>query len=269
MSTPLWIIENIVKEESFTALSDAVKRVGFPLRSLNGDFKFADWADIIRQNVIFNGSIQMCKHVGDFLLKNKNSPVLYATWENYLCTRYYPKFGEYLFNDDYVIVPLSEVERRLWWFYNTFGKEATIFIRPDSGDKTFKGSALDIQDAPRFFDQFRTEQDGLAIVSSPKTIGGEWRFVVSAEEIIAVSSYRYQGLATRVPSAPRGATALCQELLKIDYKPDEVFCIDIAEDADGKFWLMELTSFSSAGLYACNMDAIVKRVSEIASWDKV
>ena len=40
--------------------------------------------------------------------------------------------------------------------------------------------------------------------------------------------------------------------------------MDIAEDNDGKYWLLELNSFSSAGLYASNKDNIVKKVSEIA-----
>jgi hypothetical protein len=266
MIPPLWIIENMTKEESFRALADAVKRAGYPLMEMNSGFAYKDYEHLQNHNIIFNGSIQMCRHAGEWLQSKGNRPVLYATWDNYLCTSYYPHFGKHLFNDDYVIVPLSEIERRLSWFYSVFGKEATIFIRPDSGNKTFKGSALEVQDAPRFFDQFSEERDHLAIVSSPKTIAGEWRFIVSDEEIIAQSSYRYQGLATRVSTAPKGATALCQDILKVPYKPDKVFCIDVAEDGDGNFWLMELTSFSGAGLYACNMDAIVKRISEIAQW---
>ena len=43
--------------------------------------------------------------------------------------------------------------------------------------------------------------------------------------------------------------------------------LGICEDNDGDFWLMELTSFSSAGLYATKKELIVKRVSEIALED--
>ncbi len=50
----------------------------------------------------------------------------------------------------------------------------------------------------------------------------------------------------------------------MDYYPDSVFCYDICQDGDGECFLLELTSFSSAGLYATNKAAIVKRVSEIA-----
>ena len=145
-----------------------------------------------------------------------------------------------------------------------------MFIRPDSGDKTFKGGLVDMHDFARFYDQFESERDEMVIVSSPKNIRGEWRFVVTWEkEIVAQSSYRYQGLATRMPLAPDGATKLCQDILvRLEGRyPDEVFCIDIAEDGDGNFWLLELTSFSAAGLYACNKDAIVRAVSEHARRD--
>jgi len=60
---------------------------------------------------------------------------------------------------------------------------------------------------------------------------------------------------------------LVKEILKVGYYPDSVFCIDICQDTDGNFWLMELTAFSSAGLYGCEMEKVVKRVSEIAIED--
>ena len=44
-------------------------------------------------------------------------------------------------------------------------------------------------------------------------------------------------------------------------------CVCICEDNDGEFWLMELTSFSSAGLYATKKKPVVKRISEIALED--
>jgi hypothetical protein len=107
------------------------------------------------------------------------------------------------------------------------------------------------------------------LVSTPKTIKWEGRFVVSKhKEIIASSTYRFQGNVAIIPSVPKEATKFCLELLKkSDYHPDSVFCYDLCQDSDGVVWLLELTSFSSAGLYACDMQNIVKRVSEIAEED--
>jgi hypothetical protein len=72
---------------------------------------------------------------------------------------------------------------------------------------------------------------------------------------------------TKIPAVPEGATEMCKKVLQKEYYPDRIFCVDICEDGDGEFWLLELNSFSSCGLYACDKDKIVKRVSEIA-WEK-
>jgi hypothetical protein len=49
--------------------------------------------------------------------------------------------------------------------------------------------------------------------------------------------------------------------------PDSIFCIDIAEDGDGNCWLLELTSFSSAGLYMTDKVKVVNRVNEIVEME--
>ena len=263
----IWIIENLVKEPSYTYLANEVEKQGYRLHKINGDFAKADLDFIGKYNpVICSGSIEICK-----LIKKQlyfNFPVAYSTFDNYLCSRYYPHFERYLFNDNYVMAPLASVDKRKWWFYGQFGREASMFIRPDSGDKTFKADVLDIQDWDSFYEEFEHLKNDLVLVSTPKNIVGEWRFVVTRhQEILAQSSYRFQGLTTRVPSAPTKATDLVKEILKVGYYPDSVFCVDVCQDSDGNFWLMELTSFSSAGLYACKMENVVKRVSEIASED--
>ena len=68
-----------------------------------------------------------------------------------------------------------------------------------------------------------------------------------------------------IPSVPIEATKFCNKLLNsMDYIPDSVFCLDLCQDNDDECWLMELTSFSSAGLYVTDKEAIVNKVSQIA-----
>lgn len=266
---PTWIIENLVKEESFVELAAAVKNAGYPIKELNGDFSADQIKEFKSGNhcVILNASIEMNKLVQSHLAKTC-FPLTFSTFKNYLCTEYYPIFGPKLFNDKYVLLPFSELKRQKWFLYEVFGKDCMIFVRPDSGDKSFKAGLIDLQDFDAFCDQFSYLGKELVVISTPKNILGEWRFVVSRKkEIIAVSSYRYQGLITRVPSAPIEATKFCQEVLDMGYFPDSVFCIDVVQNYDKDCFLMELTSFSSAGLYACNKKAIVEKVSEIAVED--
>jgi len=262
-----WIIENLVKEKSFLELSEEAKKQGYNVQDIKGDFKHDDIKQYQNECVVFNGSIEMCKLVSNQLAGQFNYPITYSNFDNYLCSKYYGILGKYLFNDNFVMLPLSELKRRMYQFYGMFGKEASIFIRPDSGDKTFKGGILDLSDADGFFNEFELYMNDLVIISTPKNMVGEWRFICTKyKEILAVSSYIYQGLITRVPSAPIKATEFCSSILEEGYFPDSVFCVDIVQDTDGNFWLMELTSFSSAGLYAAKKENIIRRVSEIA-WE--
>ena len=218
MSSVYWIIENLVKEPSFLELSEEAKKQGFPVQDIKGDFAHADISHYKDQCVIFNGSIEMCKLVKNNLIANGNAPITYSTFENYLCSKYYGIFGKYLFNDRYVMLPLSELNRNFYHFYGVYGKEAMLFIRPDSGDKVFKAGLFDLKDFEDFYNQYKEFRNELVIVSTPKNLRGEWRFVCTRhKEILAVSSYRYQGLNTRVPSAPTKATKLCEEILSVGY----------------------------------------------------
>jgi hypothetical protein len=261
-----WIIENIVKEPSFLELSNAALALGHSVLDIRGDFTNSMLADYRRKPVMFNGSIEMVKHVTPTLLAQECGPVSYCAWENYLCSKYYPQLAPLLFNHEFIFAPLCELIRRPFFFWGILGEDSMLFVRPDSGDKTFKGSLLDIQDLEKWYDP--AYANDMAVMARPRNIMGEWRFVVNRkQEIIAVSSYRYQGLCTRVPSAPDGATRLVKKVLKLGYYPDSVFCVDIAQSKEGDFGVMELTSFSSAGLYACDKRAIVKSVSEMAEED--
>lgn len=264
-----WLIENFTDSEDYNDLIKAVQDQGHDCyvigRRNNFDFNPSGYNE--NDCVLFQGSIQMTRHIRTRLPKGC-FPVAFCTEENFLCTKYFPFVKQFLFNDRHVILTVKELKERMFDIYREFGKEALIYIRPDRGDKPFTGQLLDLQDFERFWKNnvvCNAADDDLVIVSTPKTVNGEWRFVCSdKQEIIACSTYQYQGQRTLIPTAPIGATELVKEILKVGYYPDPVFTIDVCEDADGKFWLLEYNSFSSAGLYACNKSLIVKGVSEIA-----
>jgi hypothetical protein len=190
------------------------------------------------------------------------------TDQNYLCSRYYPHFQKFLFNDKHVFTTVAGLKHNKWWFYSAFGKEAVIYVRPDVGDKSFSGKLLDLQDFDRFWSNAvlcNSKDEDLVVVSTPKNIIGEWRYIVTNQKaILGTSLYYYQGQRTYIPSAPEKATQLCKQILGVGWYPDPVFTIDICEDSDQNYWLMELNSFTSAGTYAAPKAPIVKRVSEIA-----
>jgi hypothetical protein len=284
---PTWIVENFVKEPSFKELTAAAKELGYPLIELNGDFS----RDIFRQKMVeaniltagsshfqcefggednrcmvANGSLKMCRIITEELTDLGVHPTLLPTFERYKCSAYYSYFGPYLFNDKYCMMSLKEIVRQKYEVWGHYGKDSLIFLRPDSGEKTFQAGMVDIIDLPKLWDANKDVEHELMLVSTPKNVLWEGRFVVSKSRgIIASSTYRFQGKVCIIPSVPTETTAFCKQLLqKVDYVPDPVFCLDICQDTDKNCWLMELTSFSSAGLYATDKKEIITKVSEIA-----
>lgn len=275
-----WIVENFTKESSYLELVEEIRKQGHNLTEIKNGYKksdleyFGGYGRIVCKNgefidnpVIFQGSIEISKLIKKDLPYGCY-PVTYCNFDNYLCSKYYSYFGSYLFNDKYAIISLKELERQRFLYWGVFGKEALLFIRPDSGEKPFQAQLLDLLDLDSFLIKHKDIEHDLVVISSPKNIRAEWRFIVSKyQEIIGLSLYKYQDQITRIPSAPKDCVDFVLELLKLEYFPDSVFCMDIVENNDGEFYLMELNSFSSAGLYACKKDLIVKRVSEIAMED--
>ena len=217
-------------------------------------YKVRDWDSNVPHDGVFMGSIEGC----NWMRENRPNVKFWSTFENYTCAAYYPQMQELLFNDRYAFIPFKDLARRKWDLYAWLGKQSLLFIRPDSGEKDFPAELVDLQDIDKLINNY--DCDGLAVVSTPKNSIGEWRVVVSDGKVQAVSSYKYQGVLTCVPSAPTGVYNLVNKVIEKGYTPDDIFCIDVVQDMDSNFWVMELTSFSSAGLYACDVKKIAKLI---------
>ncbi len=263
-----WIIENFVGDNGYEDLIAEVRTQGMECIVLDVRNHFDLRPGLVDGNecVLFQGSIQLFRKLKSEL---QAYPLGWMTDENYLCTNYYPHVQKFLFNDWHVFTTVAGLKHNQWNFYAEFGKDALIYVRPNGGDKTFTGRLLDLQDFPEFWKDIVhcnvTDDSSIVVVSTPKNIKGEWRFICTAQkEILGVSLYKYNNQRTYIPSAPVKATKLVNEILENGWYPDPVFTVDICEDNDGNFWLMEMNSFTSAGTYAAPKAQIVKRVSEIA-----
>lgn len=273
MSKTFWIIENFSKEKSYQELQEAVKNGDYPHYFINGDFKSEELIKSLPPSsskyfcgdypVLFCGSIETSKLVSHYLFDLGKQPVWYCCYQRFKCSSYYSYFGDLLFNDKYALISLSELKRNLYLFYGVFGKDSCIFIRPDSGEKTFQAQVLDIIDFDSFYAANQHLAHELVLVSTPKNIVGEWRVVCSKEGVIDYSLYRYQGNISKIHAAPKEVLDFAAKIAKVDYKTDPIFCVDVCTADDGKPYLLELTSFSTAGLYDCDKNKIVKSVSEI------
>lgn len=216
--------------------------------------------------VIFQGSIQLALWI------KRNKPWVPGVWmdlEKFNCSYFYSYLGDFLFNSDYEFTTIGEYKRRHSDFFKKYGIDDCLFIRPNNGMKTFSGqifkSERHISDW-NYFDM-STRAEDLIVVSSPKIIVGEWRFAIGRGEIIASSMYQHNGKPSQLPGAPKEAYNVVKDIIKIIEKEcpiDPMYVVDIALTSDGKYKLMELNSFTSAGLYEMDKKIIVDAVNRIA-----
>jgi len=106
--------------------------------------------------------------------------------------------------------------------------------------------------------------ESLVVVSTPKTIEREWRFVAANKEIVSGCLYCESGNFESKPVIDLGAKQLAIEIVSSEYSPDPVWIIDICQSSDGAYHLLEIGGFSFADLYACDKSDIVSAVSAVA-----
>lgn len=174
-----------------------------------------------------------------------------------------------LLNEDFVMIPWMDLrQRQAQW--RAFFKGEGLFIRPDSGFKTFSGqpvmyaewadhlSGVDATSA--------VTDDTLCVVASLKPITAEFRFIVAHGQVVAGSEYRYDGKLDVRRDYPSAAHELACKVAASPHQPDFVYTVDVAMVGE-EARIVELNSFCCAGLYACDMDALVAGVQAATLWE--
>nr|WP_261361458.1 ATP-grasp domain-containing protein [Aeoliella straminimaris] len=214
--------------------------------------------------VVAHGDIELITRIG----RDEHwTPGVFATVENYHCTSYFPHFGQYLLNSDYTMLPFGELLRQQDFLFNSFGNSGQVFVRPDSPLKLFAGQlakrdnfAADVE----FMGFYEFPLSSLVVVSSPKSIAYEWRFVVADRRVVAGCQYVAGNEHVFSAEYPSAARELADEVAANEFQPDPVWIIDICQTTEGDYRLLEIGGFSFANLYACNMTDVVSAVSQTA-----
>lgn len=264
---PKWIIETLKDVEDTNRLKEALTRANIEYK----DVKYVPFSeekyDIYPEEdcVVFYGSLNLAAQLRR---KKKWVPGVYCNLDELKCTTYYSFLGKYLFNQDYIMLPLMELRRRKEEIYKQFGVDGCIFIRPNDGNKCMNGCVMPHDEFDRemsiLYNYYNVPLDSiLIIISSPKVITREWRYVVVDREIITFSQYKENWEIVRKNDENRVARQLVFDITREEWSPDKCYVLDIAE-SNGEIGLLELNSFSCSGLYSCDMDKIVKAVSEVA-----
>lgn len=267
-----WLIENFHEDNGYLLLANEVIKQGMDCQIVNTNeypLKINLEKYSIDDCVIIQSSFQFA----DGILRYKDlSPCRFFTPENYKCTNYYKYFGDSLFNNEYVIMTRAEVKRKIDFLERILGEKESgrIFIRPDSGMKSFTGMVFinrkEYFDNDWGFVENSTDPNDLLIISSPKTIVEEYRFVIINGYVVTGSLYKrdYDTVFETLNNETHiDLFTFAQDMAEL-YQPDITYTLDIVKTCSGELKLLEINSFSHAGLYKCDMSKIVKEVSILA-----
>ncbi|MFW5890619.1 MAG: ATP-grasp domain-containing protein [bacterium] len=260
-----WVLEkNIWNDDSYQRLKESLfkQNINFIEIDLKDAYCYLnEICEKISDNVIFYGSLQVAEQIK---MKTNWIPGVFYTRKHFDCSYYYPRLGDLLLNSDcYAMLPYGELFRKKDFIFENFGIKNTVFIRPNSGHKPFDGRLI-YEEKYNEIENLTLKDlspEELVVVSSPKNIIKEWRFVICEGEIITGSAYKSCGFLEIEKSYTEEAYKLAEKTLK-RYNPDPVWVCDVCETIHGEFYILEVGCFSCAGMYDCDADIIVKRISQ-------
>ena len=259
-----WVVENYESDDSLQPLINEIKRQEKDLTIV----KFEIYEDVNPlpytpgDCVVFYGTLNLGRK-----LQKESAwvPGVYCNFQNMCCNTYYSYWAKYLLNSDYIMLPIMEIKRRKDDIFNEFGVDDCIFLRPNSGAKSFTGQILKKEEIERDFDLLGRYSGKdldriIAIISSPKVIQKEWRCVVVNGRVIAFSQYMSDGKLDVKMEIDADAYCLADKIAKEEWQPDNVYVLDICRSND-EYFLLEANSFSCSGLYDSDPEPIVREVS--------
>jgi hypothetical protein len=165
------------------------------------------------------------------------------------------------------MLPFGELRRQQAFLFDTFGKQGQIFVRPDSPLKIFTGQTMSDSTYDKdleFMAFYDFPSESLVVVSSPKSIEFESRFVVVDGEVVAGSKNKV-GEEIRLSETDEDSWRLAEEIARTGFQPDRAWVMDICRTIDGCYHLLEIGAFSFANLYGCDKRSVVDAVSTAAA----
>ena len=269
-----WLLDATAFDTYHDELVDSIERYGDKVVSLKHPDPPYHWSDIegrIRSTfpkgtmVITHGDIDLVGKVIDY---GDWVPGAFATVENFRCSSYFPHLGKHLLNRDNFVLPFAELGQQAEYLFRELGRNGKLFVRPDSPLKLFTGMEIGQDTWSRDLDYMSIYEfplDTLVVVSSPKDIESEWRFVVANQKIVDGSMYKHHGDMCVKPGYDAQALEFARAIAALGYEPDPVWVLDIAKTGAGEYAVVEIGGFSFANLYACSKDLVVEAVSKVIS----
>jgi len=219
--------------------------------------------------VIFYGSLTLASQIQRQKLW---IPGTYYDSNNFKCSVYYNYFGKHLFNESYIMMPFSEIMRLHNHVDFPYNHQSHFFIRPDSGFKEFTGQVVSTDG---FENEYVTKIENLningdldktmlCVVAADAHIKMEWRVVIGDKKFITGSQYKKNLELDVSTDCPEEVVEFAEKVANCEWEPARVYVMDIAVDESDVLGMLEINSFSCAGLYNCDLSKIVSEISRIA-----
>jgi hypothetical protein len=277
-----WIVDrymlDLAAERGCGSIADAVLRAGMEVHVVTSDGHMSRDMTLPAWDgrcVVLYGSFRFVRRV-ERQLKASGRPALlpgaFARVENLSYSTFGAHLGDVLLNDDFVILPFGEFRRR-----RLRGWGGRCFLRPDAVTKSFAGMVVTEGDFDHEMNSLEKLQlvmpEDLVVAAAARDIRRETRFVVVDGEVVSGSTYGWNGSDDIGLPIDKASAALARDVASRAWQPDRAYTCDIAlfeDDVDLKARLIELNSFSCAGLYGCDLDAVVAAVSDAAEdeWEQ-
>jgi hypothetical protein len=258
-----WLIEAGVFERTAKGVCNALAAVNQPWTRYYDGINDTDLPST-DQPVLFWGSLGAA--YADRVAE-RWTPGAVGDAQRFACSAYFSALRDIPFaNSDAVFTTVSELVADTGRVVGPLGSPDRLFVRPDSPLKPFSGRELSVTEVSlaALDHGFYYEDEQLpVVVSSPKEVGREWRFVIGERTVVAECEYQASrdGAGTDVPD---GARALAERVAAAQWQAASLYVVDVGE-ADGEHRVMELNPFSGADLYDCDPKAVVEVASRIAA----
>lgn len=167
-------------------------------------------------------------------------------------------------NNGFVMTTFYNFKRTFRKWYDGHNTNI-LFVRPDSGIKTFTGTPIKLIDCEAELRALndKVDNDSIIHIGLCKQFRDETRFIICGDTVVDGSRYSTDSGERRMEDTnyPKELYDFAVNIAKCAWKPDEVFTLDVCMTNDGPK-IVEINSFSCAGWYAANPHVIVKAVSD-------
>jgi hypothetical protein len=212
--------------------------------------------------VVFRGSLALMLHIH---ANRRWRPGGWCSFRDLACSTYYAHFGPFLLNRDYTLLPVAEAVRLADDLFARYATRGTLFVRPDSVDKSFTGTLTDRASFTNTFLGTTFDPTTPVLVARAKKLSYEWRLIVAEGRVIAGSQYRNATDWEDRPGCPDEVLSFATNALeRVAWRPAPMFVMDVCDSEDG-LRILELNSFGCSGHYLADVQAVVEAASALAS----